>query len=309
MKIAYMGTPDFAVPPLIKLIEAGYEISMVISQPDRPKNRGKKLLKTPVKEMAEKYGIPVFQPEGKEESDELYARLKNISPDIIIVAAYGRILKEEILNLPRLGCINIHASLLPRHRGAAPIQRAVLEGDEETGITLMHMSAGMDEGDMIAAMSTPVDRKTSGELFEELAWMGADLLLDTLPLIEKGSGGRIPQNEKLATYAPKITKEEGRIDFSKGSHTIERQIRAMSPWPGAFTNMGDKTMKVLEADIISGNSGSRPGEIKSADRDGLLVATGEGDLLIKKIQMPGKQPLEIAEYIKGNKIEIGLVLG
>ena len=309
MKIVYMGTPDFAVPPLKRMKEAGYEIPLVVTQPDKPKNRGKQVLPTPVKVQAEVYGIPVLQPESISDSSELIQILREINPDLIVVAAYGKLLPQSLLSLPRLGCINIHASLLPRFRGAAPIQHAILSGDTDTGVTLMHMSSGMDEGDMIASKATPIDKKTAGQLFDELAYLGADLLIEQLPRIEAGTADRTAQNHALAIYAPKITKEHSRVDFYQKAAEIERQIRAMNPRPGAYTLKEGTVMKLLSADVLEGPANDSPGLIKDVSKRGILVATGRGDLLITRIQMPGKQAVDVSEYIKGNKIETGTFLG
>lgn len=309
MRVVYMGTPDFAVLPLNRLIEEGYEIPLVICQPDRPRGRGKKVLPPPVKVLAEKSNIPVYQPDSKEDSRKLYHMLCDLKPDIIIVAAYGRILPGEILNLPKLGCVNIHASLLPRHRGAAPIQYSILSGDKETGVTLMYMTEGMDEGDIMSQRAMAIDQKTAGELFEELTMLGADLLTDTLPHIKDGTAKRIKQDEDKATYAPKITKADCKIDFGKTASEIERQIRAMNPRPRAYAMLNDNEMKVLSAKVMENGQTGVPGQIKKVDREGILIATGGGDLLVTQIQMPGKQILDVDEYIKGNKIEIGTILG
>jgi methionyl-tRNA formyltransferase len=309
LKIVYMGTPDFAVPPLKRLKEEGHEIPLVITQPDRPKNRGRKVLPTPVKIQAEEYDIPVLQPESFADSSELIRQLCELNPDIIIVAAYGKLLPKSLLNLPRLGCVNIHASLLPKYRGAAPIQHAILSGDSETGVTLMYMSEGMDEGDMIAKKATPIEKKTAGQLLDELARLGADLLVETLPAIEAGTAGRTAQNNGLATYAPKITKQDSLVDFRQKAEVIERQIRAMNPRPGAYTLIEGIPMKLFSAELLGSDGNDMPGLIKDVSKGGILVAAEEGDLLITRIQMPGKQPVDVSEYIKGNKIEIGTVLG
>ncbi len=309
MKIVYMGTPDFAVPPLKRIKEEGYDIPLVVTQPDRPKNRGKKVLPPPVKIQAEEYGIDVFQPENSSGFTELISYLEDINPDIIIVAAYGRLLPAGLLALPRLGCVNIHASLLPKYRGAAPVQRAILSGDSETGVTLMHMSEGMDEGDMIAKRATLIDRKTAGELLDELALLGADLLAETLPAIGAGVAGRTPQDHEQATYAAKITKEDSLVDFRETAESIEGKIRAMNPRPGAYTLINGTAMKLFAAEPQRRSSEDKPGRVKAVDSRGILVAAAEGDLLVTRIQMPGKQAVDVSEYIKGNKIEIGTILG
>lgn len=311
MKIVYMGTPDFAVPALQKMADAGVEISLVITQPDRPKDRGKKVQAPPVKEFAEKLGLPVLQPERLNGNTELFGQIEACRPDLIVVAAYGRILPSEILSIPKYGCINIHGSLLPKYRGAAPIQRAILNGEAETGVTLMFMSQGMDEGDMIAAARIPIDRKTAGGLFTELAAIGANLLLENLQKIISGTAVREQQDNSLATYAPMIEKKEGLVDFNKTTAEIERLIRAMDPWPTAYTYYKGEAIKLLHALTPSEEirKASIPGEILSADERGIRIVTGSGILTVTKIQLPGKKPMDVSSYLKGNKIEIGSVLG
>lgn len=326
MNIVYMGTPDFAVPALRRIFEDGHQVSLVVTQPDKPRERGKKILPTPVKALAESLCLPVAQPERIKNNTEFINLLKNIKPDLVVVAAYGKILPPELLSIPRLGCVNIHASLLPRHRGAAPIQRSILSGDKETGVTLMHMSEGMDEGDMIAARSTIIDHKTAGELHDELAALGAVLLSETLPALEAGTAPREKQNESLATYAPMIFKKDGLVDFSRNPEEIERRIRAMSPWPGAYTYYKGEQMKLISAKIPSIRERNElleteteknslipdiaiPGTICYAGKNGIGIKTGGELLLLTRIQMPGKRAMDVSEYLKGNKIEIGSILG
>ncbi len=309
MKIVYMGTPDFAVPPLKRLIKEGYNLPLVVSQPDRARGRGKRVQATAVKGHAEMEGIPICQPQGKDDFCDLIGKLKEIEPDLIVVAAYGKILPKELLDIPSLACVNIHASLLPRHRGAAPIQHAILSGDELTGVTLMCIAEAMDQGDIIATRATAIDKKTAGDLFEELANMGADLLIDTLPTIEKAIAERRAQDESKATYAPKIRKEDSLINFDREAIYIERQVRAMGPRPGAYTLLADKVMKIFSAEILDDDTDRKAGEIYNVDSKGISVGTGAGNILIKRIQMPGKQILDVSEFIKGNKIEIASILG
>ncbi|MGI6728156.1 MAG: methionyl-tRNA formyltransferase [Anaerovoracaceae bacterium] len=310
MRIIYMGTPDFAVPPLKHLYEEGYSVISVVTQPDKPKNRGKKVLPPPVKSLAEKLGIPVIQPQRIKENKELLVEIQALQPDLIVVAAYGKILPKELLSIPRLGCVNIHGSLLPKYRGAAPIQWAIFSGEKETGVTLMYMSEGMDEGDMIASRSTPINYKTAGELHEELSVMGANLLIETLPLIKNNEAPRVKQNEAYANYAPMINKKDGQVDFSRTSEEIERQIRAMNPWPGAYTFYKGERMKLLSAKTLSEpEAGCIPGTVIFARPDGIGIKTGNGVLSVTKIQMPGKREMEVSEFLKGNQIEINTVLG
>lgn len=311
MKIIYMGTPEFAVAPLRALVEAGHEIRLVISQPDRPRDRGKKIQPTPVAAAAVSFGLPLEQPTSLKNDPELEVRIKRMAPDIIIVVAYGKLLPASLLSIPRLGCVNIHGSLLPRHRGAAPVQHAILAGEEETGITLMYLSEGMDEGDMIASRSTRIDSKSAGELLTELSQMGASLLIETLPAMEQGLAPRIPQDATRATYAPMLTKKDGHVDFNKGAVHAERQIRAMDPWPGAFAYYREDPIKLLTASALPKTDvdGIIPGQILSVSSAGLDIGTSSGVLRVTKIQTAGKRPMEVSEYIKGNQIEINAVLG
>lgn len=309
MKIVYMGTPDFAVPALDSLIKSGNKPILVVSQPDAKRDRGEKVKSTPVKEVALAWDIPVAQPEKIRGNEEFHNMLKSLEPDLIVVAAYGKILPREILSIPVKGCINIHGSLLPKYRGAAPIQRAILEGETQTGVTLMQMAEGMDSGDMLASVATPVDGKTAGMLFEELSLLGANLLLHNLPLIDSNQLTPIPQDDQKATYAPMIHKSEGRIDFTKPATEIERQTRAMNPWPVAYTTYGGQPMKIWQASVDEEAESTSPGTITAVSPQGITVATGSGSLIITEIQMPGKKKMPVSDYIRGNRIEINHVLG
>ena len=309
LKVIYMGTPDFAVPPLEAMIRAGYDIRLVVTQPDRPKGRGKKTQPTPVKELAERNGIRVLQPARIKENEEFLGELREADPDIIIVAAYGKILPKAILDLPRLGCVNIHASLLPRFRGAAPIQRCIIEGDEKTGVTLMYMAEGMDTGDMIARSETEVSRKNAGELTKELSVLGAELLLEYLPRIAAGEVNAEKQDDRLATYAPMVEKSEGKLDFSGDAYALERMIRGLSPSPGTFTDYRGQRMKVRKAEVQEIGAHETPGTVLSADEHGIAVACGSHILLITELQMPGKKPMEVADFLRGNAVTPGEILG
>ena len=309
LRIVYMGTPEFAVPPLEAMIRAGSDVRLVVTQPDRPKGRGKKTQPTPVKKAAEQSGIRVLQPARIKENEAFFEELRAVEPDLIIVAAYGKILPKVILDIPRLGCVNIHASLLPRFRGAAPIQRCVIEGDEKTGVTLMYMAEGMDTGDMIARAETDVAGKTAGELTRELSALGAALLLDYLPRFASGEIEAEKQDDRLATYAPMIEKSEGRLDFTRNAYELERLVRGLSPSPGTFTDYHGSRMKVLKAEVMESGEHDTPGEILSADGKGIAIACGLHTFVITELQMPGKKPAKAADYLRGNVVERGEILG
>ena len=320
MKIIYMGTPDFAVRPFEALIEAGFDVELAVTKADKPAGRGGKLQACPLKIRAQELGIDVASPEKIKKNEEFFGLLKALEPDFIVVAAYGKILPKEILELPKYGCINIHGSILPKYRGAAPIQRAVLNGETETGVTIMYMAEDLDSGDIISTAETEVGRKTSGELFDELSELGARLLVDTLPKIADGTARRVRQNEDLATYAAMISKEEGRMDFSLGARQLDCLVRGMSPAPGAYAYLGDAQMKVREAVPADAEETAAAaaafegtpsaGTVLRADKRGLLVSCGKGEgLLITKLQMPGKKAMDVQAFLLGNKIEIGTVIG
>lgn len=309
MKIIYMGTPDFAVPALEALAEAGYEIGYVVTQPDAIRDRGKKVKMTPVKEKALELGVEVLQPEKVKGDDEFFNTIAAYEPDLIAVAAYGQILPKNVLDLPKLGCVNIHGSLLPRWRGAAPIQRSIEAGDEETGITIMYMEEGLDTGAMLSKQSTPIAEKNGEQLHDELALMGAKLLVETLPKLEAGELTPEPQDDALSTYAKMLSKKEGHIDFNKTPEEIERMIRAFDSWPGAYASYGEKVMKIWKAEAKSEINDAAPGTITAVTKDGIEIAAGGSTLIARVIQMPGKKRVAVADYLKGNNVEIGTVLG
>lgn len=309
MRIVYMGTPDFAVPALETLVREGYEVGYVVTQPDAVRDRGKKIKMTPVKEKALELGLKVLQPEKIKKDADFFRLLKNYEPDLIAVAAYGQILPKEILELPKLGCVNIHGSLLPRHRGAAPIQRAILEGDQETGITIMFMEEGLDTGAMLAKKSTPIARKNGAQLHDELAQMGAELLAETIPKLAAGQICPQPQSDAESTYAPMISKKDGEIDFSWQPKRIEQLIRAFDPWPGAFTSYQGRLLKIWKAEVLPGENKAAPGTITGVSDAGIEISAGGGTLLASVIQFPGKKRVAVADYLKGNSIETGSVLG
>lgn len=304
-----MGTPEFAAEILAHLAESGHEIGYAVSQPDRAKNRGKKIMPTPVKEEAEKRGIRVLQPEKIKGNDEFFETLKEYAPDLIAVAAYGKILPKSILDLPRLGCINVHGSLLPRHRGASPVQRAIMEGDEKTGVTLMYMEEGLDTGDMIAKKETEVGRKTTGELLSELAVLGGELLVSKLPDIERGINERVKQDDSIASYAAMLSKEDGRIDFADSPEKIERLVRAAAPWPGAYTYLGGEMLKIWAAEPLDECTDAPGGTVLAAGKDGIDIAAAGRILRVLELQAPGKKRMSADDYLRGNKLEKGIRLG
>lgn len=322
-KTVFMGTPDFAVLPLRAMAEAGYEIAAVVTQPDKPKGRGKTLMPTPVKEEALKHGLTVYQP-GKVREPEFFEILKNIAPDIIVVAAFGQIIPREILELPQLGCINIHASLLPKYRGAAPIQQAVIDGEKESGVTIMKMGTGLDTGDMIAKTVVPLSgEETGGSLFDKLARAGADLLVETLPSIFDGTAVYEKQPQDSPTpYASMITKQMGLMDFTKNAAELERLVRGMNPWPSAYTFTGGKTLKVWKSCCFTegtvkeqclktklreagAETSGEPGTVLYTDREGIYVACGKGILILTEVQLEGKKRMEAEAFLRGYKLETG----
>ena len=310
MKIVYMGTPDFAVPPLAALVKAGYEVTAVITQPDKPKGRGKTLLPTPVKEEAMKHEITVYQPQ-KVRNPEFVEVLKNLAPDMIVVAAFGQIIPKEILDMPKYGCINIHASLLPKYRGAAPIQQAVIDGEKESGVTIMKMGMGLDTGDMISqAVVTLSEDETGGSLFDRLAETGASLLIQTIPSIENGTATYTKQPEESPTpYAAMITKKMGLLDFSRNAEVLERLVRGMNPWPSAYTYLNNKTLKVWKAVVEDAESGKvAPGTIVGVDKKGIHVACGEKILVLQEVQLEGKKRMETDAFLRGYQVTEGTIL-
>ena len=301
MKVVFMGTPDFSVPALEKIAQ-NHQVQAVVTQQDRPKGRGHKMQYTPVKEKALELNIPVFQPE-KVKNPEFVDILKEMNPDVIVVIAFGQILSKEILDLPKYGCINVHASLLPEYRGAAPIQWAVIDGKKESGVTTMYMAEGLDTGDIIDKKVIELDKKeTGGSLFDRLSLIGGDLILETLKHLEDGTAKRIPQDDEKSSYAGKITKELGHIDFTKSAVEIEQLIRGLNPWPSAFVHVDDKTLKIWEADVIDEPVKEEPGTIISTNKT-LKVATGDGYLDIKELQLAGKKRMDSVSFLNGYSIK------
>ena len=317
MKIIFMGTPDFAASALEKIVEAGHEITLVVTQPDKPKGRSGELQVSDVKACALKHGFPVFQPE-RIKLPENVAYLKNYEADIYVVAAFGQILSQEILDIPKFGCVNIHASLLPKYRGAAPIQQAIIDGEKKTGVTIMQMAAGMDTGDILLQREIPIDdNETGGGLFDKLSELGAELIAEALPKIERGELTPVPQDEKLATKCGKLSKNMGKIDFNKNAITIRNLIRGLNPWPSAYTRLDGKMLKIWSADAIddknvkeiAGNvevlKNAAPGTVSFVTKDAVGVATGKGTLVLKEVQLEGKKRMLVKDFLLGNKVEIG----
>lgn len=310
MRVVFMGTPDFSVPTLQSLIDEKYDVVGVVTQPDKPKGRGRTMQFTPVKELAVKYSIPVLQPVKLKNDDVFFEELKALKPDVIVVIAFGQILPDRVLELPKYGCINIHASLLPKYRGAAPIQWAILNGEKETGVTTMMMDSGLDTGDMILRKVIPIEEKeTGGSLFDKLAYAGGDLIIETLKQAEAGTLKRIPQNNDESNYVSIIKKEYGCMDFTKSALELERLIRGLNPWPSAFTSLHGKTLKVWDADVVETVSEEKPGTILSVDKDSFTVMTGEGALKILELQLEGKKRMMTEAFLRGYKLETGEMLG
>ena len=307
MKIVFMGTPDFAVPVLKRLIDDGHDVGYVVTQPDRAGNRGK-MIYSPVKQAALDAGIEVLQPDRISKDENALGKIRDFGPDVIIVVAYGQILKKNVLDIPVYGCFNVHASLLPKLRGASPIQHAILEGDDRAGVTIMKVDEGLDTGDMLISDSVETGRMNFEELHDTLSIIGADLMSKALVLIEKGEAVFTKQDDSMSTYAGMIRKQDGRIDFKEPAEVTERKIRAFDPWPGAYCEFEGKTMKIWKADTGSSVDKCAAGEVISADEDGITVKCGEGVLIIKELQMPGKKRVSVKDFLLGHKIEEGTIL-
>ncbi len=309
MKIIFMGTPDFAAKALESLDNAGHEIVLVVTQPDKEKGRGKQVSQSPVKEYAVAHNMNVFQPVKIREKENV-DYLKGFEADICVVAAFGQILTEDILNMPKYGCVNIHASLLPKYRGAAPIQWSILNGEKQTGVTIMQMDKGLDTGDMLLQKAIDIEACDTGEsLFDKLMLLGSELICEALVKIEKGELVPIRQNEEESTYAGKITKDMGLIDFSRDSEIIERYVRGLNSWPSAFTMINGKTLKIWKADIVKTESTEAPGSVIEVNSDAIVVKTGNGAISIKEIQLEGKKRMTVHDFLLGYKVAVGNTLG
>lgn len=310
MKVVFMGTPDFAVETLNEIVNAGHEVALVVTQPDKPKGRGNKMQFPPVKERALELGLSVEQP-VKVKDDEFINKLKEIKPDAIVVVAFGQILPERILNLPKYGCFNVHASLLPHLRGAAPIQWSVIDGEKESGVTIMFMEKGLDTGDMIAKTVVPLNEKeTGGSLHDKLMIAGAKLLVETLPKIEQGDIVREKQDDSQSTYAKMLDKQLGKLDFhTQTAEEMERLIRGLNPWPSAYISLDGKTLKIWSADVIKEELPGEVGTIVKVVKDGFYIKTKEGCLNVKELQLEGKKRMDTKSFLLGYEVKPGTEIG
>ena len=308
MRIVFMGTPDFSVPVLEALVQEGHEVVQVVTQPDKPKGRGKSVLMTPVKEKALALGLPVWQPE-RIRRPEAVEQLKELAPDVIVVVAFGQILSRQVLDIPRQGCVNVHASLLPKYRGAAPIQWAILDGETCTGVTTMLMDEGIDTGDMLEKMEVPIaPDETGGSLHDKLSRAGAELIRSTLRRLEAGTLVPEPQTEEGTCYARMLTKTMGDIDWNMDAAAIDRLIRGLNPWPSAYTHLDGRTLKIWKAQVREGNPEGVCGQIVETGRDSISVKTGNGVLVLQEVQLEGKKRMDAGAFLRGFPLKAGTVL-
>lgn len=308
MKVIFMGTPDFAVGTLKSLIASEHEVTAVVTQPDKPKGRGKAMQFPPVKEVAVEAGIPVLQPRRVREPETVEA-IRNIEADVIVVVAFGQIIPKEILTMKKYGCINVHASLLPKYRGAAPIQWAVIDGEKESGVTTMQMDEGLDTGDMLLKAVVPLEKEeTGGSLFDKLSSTGAGLLLETLAGLEKGTILPEKQEESPTAYAKMLKKEMGLIDWTKSAEELERLVRGLNPWPSAYSHLNGKTLKIWQAEVEERDSENEPGTVVCVSKDGFGVQTGKGILKIRELQLEGKKRMDAGAFLRGYQMEEGMKL-
>jgi len=307
LRVVFMGTPEFACPTLQRLVDRGDDVVAVVTQPDRPKGRGQKPVPPPVKELAERHGIPVFQP-VKVRASEFVDQMRSLAPDLVVVVAFGQILPKPLLDIPRHGCINVHASLLPRYRGAAPLNWCIINGEAETGVTTMLMDVGLDTGDMLVKMSTPIDpEEDARSLHDRLSLLGADVLDETLELLAAGRLSPEKQDDSLSCYAPMLKKEDGLIDWDREPVAVKNLVRGMNPWPGAFTCLDGKLVKVYR--VATGEGRGMPGTVLAADRNGIEVACNGGSVFLLELQLEGKKRLPARDFLAGCRIGPGTLLG
>ncbi len=308
MKVIYMGTPEFAVPTLESIYNKGYDISLVITQEDKPKGRGKKFQYTPVKEKALAFDLEVYQPKNVNNLESI-EKIKNLEPDFIIVAAYGQILKKEILSIPKYGCFNVHASLLPKYRGAAPINWSIINGDTETGISIMEMEEGLDTGDIVLTESIEIDESDDYiTIHDKLSLLGGNLILEAMDQIVDGNAKFIKQDDSQSNYAPMIFRETGHIDWTLSGKKICNLVRGLKPWPVAYTIYNDEIVKIHKTKYIASKKSSNYGEILQVNKEGIFVTVSDGIIIIEELQFSGKKVLTVAQYLAGNQIVVGTVL-
>ena len=309
MKVIFMGTPDFAVGALDAIVEAGHEVVLVVTQEDKPKGRGKEIQFTPVKEAAIKHGIEVYQPH-RVKNEEAVAKLREYNAEVFVVAAYGQILSKELLDMPKYGCVNIHASLLPKYRGAAPIQWSIIDGEKVTGVTTQMMAEGVDTGDILDVIEVEIDKEeTGGSLFDKLAVAGSEVILTTLKKLEDGTVTRTPQDHSKSTYAKMLDKKMGNIDFSMKAEEIERLIRGLNPWPSAYTLYKGKTLKVWKAEVLDKEYDGQLGQIVDITKKAVVIKTGQGALAITELQLEGKKRMTTEAFLCGAGFELNEMLG
>lgn len=309
LRTVFMGTPEFALPTLEGLLAAGIDLVGVYTQPDRPSGRGKQLTPPPVKQLALSRGIPVFQP-LKLRLPEVVAELQALAPDLIVVVAFGQILPKSVLDIPRYGCINVHASLLPKYRGAAPINQAIIDGERETGVTTMYMDVGLDTGDMLVKRATPIGPfETAGELHDRLAALGREAMTETLEHLCAGTLSREKQDDALSCYAPMLKKEDGRIDWTRSAPELHNQVRGLDPWPGAYTFLNGEPLKIAVTRPLDEPPAAPPGTVLGAGPDGVRIACGSGVLNLGELQLPGRRRLPAADFLRGCPLPPGIALG
>ncbi|MBT5028679.1 MAG: methionyl-tRNA formyltransferase [Nitrospinaceae bacterium] len=305
MNIIFMGTPEFALPTLKALHQSSHTVLSVITQPDKPKGRGQKLLVSPIKQFALDFNLPVLQPKTVNDPEFIHTLNQN-QPDFIIVVAFGQILSETFLKIPKQFCINLHSSLLPKYRGAAPIHRSILNGDTRTGVTSMIMDKGMDTGDILLMQETPIHKSDNAQtLHDTLSEMGGNLVLETLVRLEQNTLLPTPQNNNLATYAPKLKKEEGLVRWEKNANTLFNQVRGLTPWPGSYTLLNKKRLRILKAQVTEGTLDDQPGQIARVTDIGIEVGTGQDRLVLTELQPEGKKSMSAKSFLAGHKIERG----